>query len=759
MGNTNSSDINFESGKLISFDENNKIVFNNILNSFNNLESKCIVLSMIGCARVGKSTFINGFLSYLFNKNIHFVKTTNGGDHCTIGIDYINFPYNQENNNVPAQIIILDCQGLMYEDSKNDDKMLSIIYSLSDIIVYHDTGIINNQTLNALTSLCLVADQIKDNSDAKEIKPMLFFRMRDYDLECSPDKIIQKTFKKQKDQYDKVRGAINKLFPVIGAIFTDPLGKKEKKELSNGNYMSILNDNEYGFNNAYNEILQCIQNINIKTVGSLCKHANTVVAQINDNAKISFNDYDYYTLLIEKRFGDYWSNIDSSIYLTIVPTCKEITYEKCVNRLNDMNNEIKKFQESFSEVEQTMLDEEICRFKAKIEPHILETMKQCDNMAQNEINNMMQEIISNCIAEFGNSDYTYNNMWVNGNRIGIQNKYEKYKYKEIKTIDVVTNFIINNDQNTYINSMCRYLLKSKLCKVTLNNTKVFLTNQMTKICNEISQKMLNENILFESVNKKCIELLDTMANISYLENKIKEIKIFIIDCNEHFLNIQQNIKNEITQEIKGKFLTHRLKKIVYKSSNNTIDIEWSSRDDNYDGDVYNGSDDKELFADLFGEITKRIDEDFFTTKRDQLKQIYVQHTKSQLSQQYINIDMMKEQSLISFTILYFLIDDEKIVIIKKILDTLQFDIEFIKNRDNKYCCYQLSENAEHILNFLCDYINLKHNYITVEMMTCTRSTVCPSNIKTYVIDFNKLFGEIFLTRIINKYVDLTYSNY
>jgi hypothetical protein len=288
MGN-NSSSIEFESGKLIEFDENNKIIFNNILTKFNNLKSKCIVLSMLGCARVGKSTFINGFLSYMFYKNINLVKCSSSEDHCTIGIDYISFSYNL--NDTSFQIIILDCQGLLYEDSKNDDKLLSIIYSLSDIVIYHDTGIINNQTLNALTSLCLVADHIKSNSDIKEKKPMLFFRMRDYNLDCDPNKIIQKTFKMQNDQYDKVRGAINKLFPIMEAIKTDPIGKKEQIELKNKNYMSILDNDEYGFNSAYNKILLCMKELNIKTVSSLCNHADKVINQINNNQKISFNDW------------------------------------------------------------------------------------------------------------------------------------------------------------------------------------------------------------------------------------------------------------------------------------------------------------------------------------------------------------------------------------------------------------------------------------------------------------------------------------
>ena len=98
--------------KLIQFDEELKMTFNLIETDM----TECIVVSMIGCARVGKSTFINGFLTYMFGKNIDCVKTSNGSDHCTLGIDCICFSHNTQN------IIVLDCQGLLYEDSKNDDK-------------------------------------------------------------------------------------------------------------------------------------------------------------------------------------------------------------------------------------------------------------------------------------------------------------------------------------------------------------------------------------------------------------------------------------------------------------------------------------------------------------------------------------------------------------------------------------------------------------------------------------------------------------
>jgi hypothetical protein len=740
----NGTNINFESNKLVEFDKFNKMIFNN---SIDNLESECVVLSMIGCARVGKSTFINAFLSYLFGANVYCVKTANGGDHCTLGIDYISFPYKLKNSDETIQIIILDCQGLLYEDSKNDDKLLSVIYSLSDIIVYHDTGIVNNQTLNALTPLCLVADQIKDSSDAKEIKPTLFFRMRDFDLECNPQEIVQKTFTKRDDQYDRVRGAINKLFPKINTIVTDPLGKHEKIKLKNMDYTEIVYDDKYGFVSAYEEILQCMQSVDMKKIDLLCKHANKLVTQINHNEKISFNDYDYYTLLIEKRFRSYWDDINHDIYLPINPGCEEIVYKSCVDRLDDMNIEIAKFKDFFSEVAQTMIDEEINKFKEKIEPHILATMDKCCEMAENVINAKLQKLINEYIVP------VYKNVKIFGNR----------RTSCLKKMDDIINKICDNF--------------SKLCVVTVNKLKSLLIDQIVQINSELIKKIDRENSLFDNVNKNCFKILDKVTDITYLEQKIEEISVFTMNCDEHFADIQRSIKNEIAKEFRHKFFVYSISGIVYQSSDNGLRIEWIRRnstnsfgkncaddkdksDDNNkdepddDNETYDKKMYDQLFCRLFKQITERIDDNIFKKKREQLTTFYVCHVKRQLNQISIESNIMTSQSLISFTKLHFLIDNEKMKIVQSILGN-SFNRKFKKTNGIYVCCH-LKENIDDMIKTLCDYVDFKYDYAVDNLLVITTPKNYTNNISKYTIDFSKLYGKIFITRIIDKYIDMTY---
>ena len=282
--------MNIHSDKLISIDET-KLILNDI-----NIKTtkKTFIISMLGCARVGKSTFINGLISYIFNDNKYIAYTSSKSEHCTKGIDYIIFDYKD------IKLIILDCQGLNYEDSKNDDKLLSFVYSVSNIIIYHDVNIINNQTLNTLTSLCLVSNCIQENE--KINKPILYFRMRDYNLDSDVNEILERTFENRNDQYDNVRKAIKKLFPDIKAFFTEPMGKREQHTINNKEYSLLYDDiDEYNFKFCFNEIISNINN-NTNDINNLLIHMQKTVEQINNNEIITFENYDYYEPRIKNQY-------------------------------------------------------------------------------------------------------------------------------------------------------------------------------------------------------------------------------------------------------------------------------------------------------------------------------------------------------------------------------------------------------------------------------------------------------------------------
>jgi hypothetical protein len=166
-----------------------------------------------------------------------------------------------------------------------------LIYNISDIIIYHEAGLVNNQTLNSLTSLCIFADMITD--DMEEIlKPELYFRMRDFTLDDGQE-IVDKTLRSQEDQYDGTRRAIKKLFPIVKVMTTDSIRRTELTELKQGNFKCILDPKTYGFYECYNELFS--KNNYVKSIHDFEITIKRTINSINTNTKICFNDLDYYT--------------------------------------------------------------------------------------------------------------------------------------------------------------------------------------------------------------------------------------------------------------------------------------------------------------------------------------------------------------------------------------------------------------------------------------------------------------------------------
>ena len=69
--------------KLISI-ENNLLVLTDLIEINNS-----IVISIVGDARKGKSTFLNLMINYITKEDKKYFNTSSDIKHCTIGIDYL----------------------------------------------------------------------------------------------------------------------------------------------------------------------------------------------------------------------------------------------------------------------------------------------------------------------------------------------------------------------------------------------------------------------------------------------------------------------------------------------------------------------------------------------------------------------------------------------------------------------------------------------------------------------------------------------
>ena len=119
--------------------KSNKLYYN-LKNTTEDISAPVKVISVIGKARGGKSSFMNLLISKWSNVNTTIFKMGDNGDHCTNGVDYY---YIKQLN-----IILLDFQGIYLGDSSQDSKLLLLAYLLSDVIIFNENKMLSNNTLS-----------------------------------------------------------------------------------------------------------------------------------------------------------------------------------------------------------------------------------------------------------------------------------------------------------------------------------------------------------------------------------------------------------------------------------------------------------------------------------------------------------------------------------------------------------------------------------------------------------------------------------
>jgi ABC-type cobalamin/Fe3+-siderophores transport system ATPase subunit len=119
--------------QLINFSDN-KLVLNNVP-----IDYDAKVITVIGKARLGKSSLLNIICSYINDKDQNIFKSSASIHHVTQGISY----YYIEKH----KILLIDSQGLDYANSSDDHKIMLLCYSISNIIIFNERTMFNNSSL------------------------------------------------------------------------------------------------------------------------------------------------------------------------------------------------------------------------------------------------------------------------------------------------------------------------------------------------------------------------------------------------------------------------------------------------------------------------------------------------------------------------------------------------------------------------------------------------------------------------------------
>ena len=464
-----------------------------LLDSLDSIENS-YVISIVGDARKGKSTFLNLLINYLTKENKEYFKVQSSLEHCTVGMDYLKL------ENSKSNIIFIDCQGLNYEDSSNDSKYLLFLYTISNIVIFNERSIINNTMFNTFQPMALFMNSFESVNNNNNI---LYVRISDYDLEDDSNNLYEKLFNKMDDQYDNVRESMIKLFNKIVIKDTYSLDRSEKKLLKSENYSKFL-ENENNFLNVIKDIYEELKDLDMINI-DLVK----LVDLLNNNKKIDFKKLDIYTLNTEKEIKDF---IDEEIYDKFdfiernnlsYPFVIDGTIE-CNNKIEELKNEIKNknklFESQFSKVPDNLKN-----MYYKLIKEVNEFLKMIYLKNKKISNNYIDPIYI-----------------INENKIT-----EEYNNVIYYDIDVKYNILDEFEKkvNLYI-TYKDYVKKLYDIMKNLGNNFVKIKGKNDKLVNKFNIKL---NKILECFN---IEMIKKINLGNYPKNKLELENMIVLNINE-----------------------------------------------------------------------------------------------------------------------------------------------------------------------------------------------------------------------------------
>ena len=296
---------------------------------YENMKSNLITVAILGCARKGKSTFLNSIISFLSKEDVDIFTTSNEGVHCTHGIKY----------HIIDKYLFIDCEGIMKDDSKNDVNLLLITYSIADFIIFNDTDDFNNSSIAQLTGLCSFSDSMSTRN-----KPVLIIRIANYELSRDISLSLHNTLEiKREDSFQGTRESIKQLFATPIHIIQTPCPERlERRKLNDKNYRLEI------FKPAVDYIINLINKRKTNnTLENIYENLKLIISNLNDN-KINIKELDITNMIQEKHINEYISSIPKEIFYPIVITTGFT--EEYENNIKKRHLECREILDKFSEL-------------------------------------------------------------------------------------------------------------------------------------------------------------------------------------------------------------------------------------------------------------------------------------------------------------------------------------------------------------------------------------------------------------------------
>lgn len=535
--------------QFINFIEN-KLVLNSLLS----IDYDAKVISVIGKARLGKSSLLNIICSYINETDQNIFKSSASIHHVTQGISYY---YIQKH-----KILLIDSQGLDYANSSDDHKIMLLCYSISNIIIFNERTMFNNSSLNTLSQLASFVNRI-DNITSK---PRLVIRVSDYDLDNNINDNINITMNYQDDQYNNIRKAMTTLFSDIIGISTNYLPAFNKTELSEHKYTNILNYKENNYKKCVKSIISKLNACSPKKINR--ENLLKLIDSINNNKNINHTYLDMYGLITTNQFLEFKLQISKELYDDIELDGTQKNYEelyipreiKYKNIVDSFDKKFKLIPDEIKNKERQCMNEEL----SKPIKHALDSMlikasdiknKELDifidfNILESTINDKLMskyKIIKNgTTIDFNIIDHNIlenNKVYISGKCIILKDiifSIKEYYLNYLENIYDIYDSVFIEQYKIYETSFLK-LYKELL---TMNKTRQDLIYVIEKKINNLKLKSLYD-IIYQKNDDGCEGLLHNSINIDSILNSNKfDIDIIVSDIyNYEILLINKNLPN------------------------------------------------------------------------------------------------------------------------------------------------------------------------------------------------------------------------
>ena len=512
----------------------------------NNLPTTPVkILSIIGKARMGKSSFLNAFVSKYAGKNTTVFTTQDGDDHCTLGIDYYYIP---EQN-----LLLLDSQGLAHENACHDPSLLLFIYLVSNIVIFNESTMLQNSALKLIEPICTFTQYL--DMDTCE-KPSLIFRISDAKRGSDIHKTLEKLMAHHNDQYNSIRESVENVFAQpVKIIKTEYPQKADDSLLSSNDYLALISTKENGFDSAITSIIDDIsaavprENILTSIPG--------YIDSINNNEQININKLDIVALTHNNDILTWLNKVPAELKSEIEVDGTQEMYDKNVVSRQAAVKKVKTdFTKRFKNITETIKKEHKAKLDAELDGPIERAKVNSEKKAREMImwqsaESLLKPQAIGTISDAGITDDNSNSYL----QTGYLGAYQRFQ-KAIQNIYEPVRIIYDKIINSIFEEMNKKLEKARA-----------ISQQQKKAVEEKCKEVLEtfDGWLIDEINECDSSILyekNSDIYAKYRKQKIDEVVEFI-RTNVKKQNIHMNMVT-----------TNKLEATLAESSDSLVDTKY-----------------------------------------------------------------------------------------------------------------------------------------------------------------------------------------